>query len=87
MAMAILIDCFIETFSFDRYLAMAKDSYLKNYLEDHSLSSAKAFLSIELKTFQSSVSNFFAFELYYSLFHILIIKSSYWVDRSLFNFF
>ena len=30
---------------------------------------------------------FFAFELYYSLFHILKIQSSNLVDRALFNFF
>ena len=29
---------------------------------------------------------FFAFDLYYSLFHMLMIKSSYRVDRVLFNF-
>ena len=28
----------------------------------------------------------FAFELYYSLFHIHKIKSNSWVDRALFNF-
>ena len=33
-----------------------------------------------------SFNLFFAFELYYSLFHILMIKSSYRVDRDLFNF-
>ena len=43
----------------------------------------------QLKIFQSSVGGlliFFSFELYYSLFHILMIKSNYWVDRPLFNF-
>ena len=38
----------------------------------------------------SSIKNFskfsgWTFELYYSLFHILMIKSSYRVDRALFN--
>ena len=42
-----------------------------------------------LKLFQSLVDGlliFFAFELYYSLFHILMIKSSNRVDRALFDF-
>ena len=68
---------------------MANDSHLRSYLEVHSLNSYQVFLSIQLKTFQSSVDgllNFFAFELYHSLFHILMIKSSYRVDRALSNF-
>ena len=42
------------------------------------------------KFFQSSVdglSKVFAFELYYSLFHMLMIKNSYQVDQALFDFF
>ena len=68
---------------------MPMHSHLRNYLEVHSLSSDQVFLSIQLKTFQSSVDGllkYFAFELYCSLFHIIMIKSSYWVDRALFNF-
>ena len=33
------------------------------------------------------LSNFFACEFYYSLFHILMIKSNYRVDRALFKSF
>ena len=44
------------------------------------LSSIKNFSKISGRTF------FFAFELYYSLFHILKIKSSNRVDGALFNF-
>ena len=61
-----------------------KGSHLRNYLEAHSLSSDQVFLSIQLKTFSKfsewTFKNFFAFELYYSLYHILTIRSSYRVD-------
>ena len=48
---------------------------LEELFRSHSLSSDQAFLSIPLETFQSSVDGlyfifFFAFELWYSLFHI-----------------
>ena len=46
---------------------MAKDSQLRDYLEVYSLSSDQVFLSIQLKTVQSSVDGlikFFYFELY-----------------------
>ena len=49
----------------------------------------QVFLSIQLKTFSKFSGwtfKFFAFELYYSLFHILMIKSKYLADRALFNF-
>ena len=55
----------------------------------HSLNSDQVFLSIQLKTFSKFSGwtfNFFAFELYRSLFHILMFKSSYQVDRALSNF-
>ena len=91
MTMAILTDFFTtkERFSSERCLAMANDSHLRKYLEVHSLSSEKVFVSIQLKTYSKLVDGLlklFAFGLYYSLFHILMIKSSYWVDRVLFNF-
>ena len=67
-----------------------KGSHLRKYLEVHSLSSDQVFHSIRLKTFSKfsgwTFKFFFAFELYYSLYHILMIKSSYRVDRTLFNF-
>ena len=64
---------------------MTKDSQLRDYLEVCSLSSDQIFLRVQLKTFQRSVDGlliylFFAFGFYYSLFHILIIKSSYRAD-------
>ena len=97
MAMAIVIGCFTRTFflreiQLPQCLSMAKDSQLRDYLEVYSLSSDQVFLRVQLKTF-SKFSGwtfnlfFFAFELYYSLFHILMIKSSNRVDRALFNSF
>ena len=74
-----------NVFSSERWLAMAKDSNLMSYLEAHLLSSDQVFLSIQSKTF-SQFSDFFAFELNYSLFHILMIKSRYRVDRAFFSF-
>ena len=70
---------------------MAKDSHLRNHLEVHSPSFDQVFLLIQLKTFLSSVDGlliffFFTFELFYSLLHILMIKSSYRVDGAIFNF-
>ena len=70
---------------------LAKDLHLRYYLEVYSLSSDQVFLSVQLKTLQKFSGwtfkfNFFAFELYYSSFHILMIKSSYWVDRALSTF-
>ena len=47
------------------------------------LSSFKNFFKFSGWTFNIF---FFAFELYYCLFHILMIKSSNRVDRALFNF-
>ena len=70
-------------------MAMAKDSHLKSYLEVHSLNSDQVFLSIQSKTFPKFSDGFyncFAFELYNSLIYILMIKSSYPVDRALSNF-
>ena len=47
-----LIGCFVtRTFSSERYLAMAKDSHLRNYLEVPSLSSDQVFLSIQSNAF------------------------------------
>ena len=45
------------------------------------LSSIKNFFKVQWMDFY-----FFAFQLYYSLFHRLMIKSNYWADRALFNF-
>ena len=58
-------------------------SHLRSYLEVHSLSSDQVLLSIQLETFLKSnllTFKFFSFELYFSIFHILMIKSSYRVD-------
>ena len=63
--------------------------HLGDYLEVYSLSFDQVFLLVQLKTFPKFSGwtfNFFAFELYYSLFRILMIKSSNRVDRDLFNF-
>ena len=68
---------------------MAKDSHLRSYLEVYSLNSDQVFLSIQLKTFSKFSGwtfNFFVFELYHSLFHILMIQSCYRVDRTLSKF-
>ena len=66
---------------------MANDSHLRNYLEVHSLSSDQLFFHFNsIQSLVDELLKFFAFELYYSLFHILLIKSSYWVDLALFNF-
>ena len=68
----------------NQWQAMAKDS--RTHLEVHSLNSDRILFSIQLKTF-SKFSGWtfimFAFELYHSLFHTLMIKSSYLVDRAL----
>ena len=51
------------------------------------VSSDQVFLSVQSNNFfKGQWMNFFAFELYYSLFHILMIKNSYGVDRALFIF-
>ena len=96
MAMAIVIGYFTRTFflresQLPQCLSMAKDSQLRDCLEvySNSLSSGQVFLRVQLKTFSKFSGwtfNFFAFELCYSLFHILMIKSSNRVDRALFNF-
>ena len=69
---------------------MEKDSQLRDYLEVYSLSSDQVFLRVQLKTFSKfsgwTFNFYFAFELHYSLFHILKIKSSNRVDRALSNF-
>ena len=69
---------------------MAKDSHLRECLEVHSLSSDQVLLPIQLKTFSKfsgwTFNFFFAFELHCSLFHILMIKSSYLVDQALSRF-
>ena len=70
---------------------MVKDSQLRDYVEVYSLSSDQIFLLFQLKTFSKFTGwtfnyFFFAFELYYSLFHVLMIKSSNRVDRALFHF-
>ena len=87
MTMAIVIGCFIGTFFLRESqlpcLSMAKDSHLRDYLEVYSLSYDQVFLGVHLKTF-SKFSGWT--ELYHSLLHILMIKSSYRVDRALFNF-
>ena len=86
MTMAIVIGCFMETFSsekanFQNVWQWAKDSQLRVYLEVYSPSSDQVFLSIQLKTFSKfSGWTFFAFELYYSLFQKLVNESSYQVD-------
>ena len=54
--MAVVTGCFTGTFflresQLPYCLAMAKKSDLRDYLEDHSLSSGQVFLSIQLKTF------------------------------------
>ena len=94
MTMAILIGCFTRMFSsegvnfHDVCLAMAMDLHLRNYLEVHSLSSNQGFLSIinVFRVQRMDFKFFFYFELYYSLFHILMIDNSYWVDRAHFSF-
>ena len=70
---------------------MAKDSHLRNYFEVH-LALTKFSFQFNQKPLQkfsgwTFTFFFFAFELYYSLFHMVVIKSSYRVDQALFNFY
>ena len=70
---------------------MAKDSNLRNYLEVHSLSFDQVYPFYSIKNFFKDqwidFQRLFACEFYYRLFHILMIKNSYQVDRALFDSF
>ena len=68
---------------------MAKDSYLRDHLNVHSLSSDQVFRSVQLKTFSKFSGWSFKMILVLNciiVYFILMIKSSYRVDRALFDF-
>ena len=95
MTIAVVIGCFTGTFSSERVnFHNVWQWQKKNRLEGlfrspfTELSPSFPFNSIKnlFKVQWMDFHIFFAFELYYSLFRILMIKSSYRVDRAFFNF-
>ena len=81
--------CFTRTLFLRDISGKSKGFALEELFRSPFTELSKLSFQFNQKLFQSSVDGhitFFGFKLYYSLFNILMIKSSYWVDRALFNF-
>ena len=83
------VNCFLQDYasvgiqSLQTSIEIKLPKPMAQTIEVHSLSHEQVFLYVQLKLFQSSVDGlliFFGCEFCHSLFHILMIKSSYWVD-------